>query len=335
MEKIKTNRINGCLNLNTYFNKRLKRKFTDIEELYIKGLIEYEPTGINDKFWILSEKGDKIALYKVDAPNTDESYVELLVEEIAHIMDIPTAHYDLAMFNGKKGVISYSFLKDGISHLSGFDIIDSFYSDKLQLDEQLSSLYNIDYNNDSIDEVCYKLNNLQDIWTILEDRFQDNPNKAKIVKSIMDGFVNKLILDVVVVGVDSHCDNWEIIDEKYLAPVFDNSRALGMHTKFKNSKVNENMKIQDSELLFTVDEEKITKPLEILDYFLKISSSEYKDVFIEKVNKLKDNFKSIPLKIEERTNYPMPNYLKDHFINELGEHLEKINEVVNNKGTQK
>lgn len=335
MDEIKTNRVNGYLNLDTYFYKRLKRRYIDLEDLYINGLIEYEPTGLSDKFWILSKTGERIALYKTDIPDNDESYIELLVEEIAKVMEIPTAHYDLAMFDNKRGVISYNFVKGENTHLSGFDIISDFYSKKLEFDEEISSLYNIDYINDSIEEVSYKLNNLQDVWTILEDRFKDDPNKSKIVKSIMDGLVNKLLLDVVVVGVDSHCDNWEIIDDEYPAPVFDNSRAIGMFRKLNNRNIDENKKIEDNKLLFTVDNGNIRKPLEVLSYFLKISSSNYKTDIQDKVNRLQDNINIIPLIIEKRTSAPMPEYLKNYFITNMSNHLENINRVINNKETKK
>lgn len=326
MEEIKTNRINGFLSLNHYFFEKLGREFIDLEDLYINGLIEYEVDGLSDKFWILSDSGERIALYKEEVSGDNGAYTELLVEEIAHIMDIPAAHYDLAMFGVKKGVISYNFLKNANSNYSGFDVISEFYENKLENDPELSSLYNIDYNNDTIDDVCDKLNNLQDIWCILEERFKDEPNKTKKVKNIMEGLVNKLMLDVVVGSFDSHCDNWKIVDDKSVSPVFDNSRSLGLQAKYMKTNG-----IKDSTLLFTVDNENINKPLEVLNYFIKISSSEYKDMFVEKVNKLKDNYENIPSVIEKRTECSMPENLKQHFLTIMTEHLESINQVVNSK----
>ena len=335
MSEIKTNRINGYLNLNHYFFKRLGREFVDLEDLYINGLIEYEPEGISNKFWILSDEGEKIALYKQNIPNSYEAYAELLVEEIANIMDIPTAHYDLAMFNGNYGVISYSFTKGTSVDYSGFEVISEFYAMNLEDDPELSELYNIDYVNDNIDDVCDKLNNLQDIWSILENRFKDDPNKDKIVKTIMDGLVSKLMLDIIVVGIDSHCDNWKIIDDEHFAPVFDNSRSLGIYAKFRGSNVTNDRRLEDYKLLLTVDDEKINKPLEVLKYFLKISSSEYRDIFVEKINKLKTNFDSIPLKIEERTNSLMPVDLKNYFVTNMSEYLEKVSAIASVKESKK
>jgi len=335
MKEIKTDRFRGYLNLDSYFIKKLGREFIDLEDLFINGLIDYEPDGISEKFWILSPSGDRVALYKSEIPGSYESYVELLVEEVAKVMQIPAAHYDLAMFNGGKGVISYNYLKNNSVDYSGFDVISEFYEKNLQDDKELSSLYNIDYVNDSIDDVCDKLNNLQDIWCILEERFANAPNKREIVKSIMDGLVDKLMLDVITVAIDSHTDNWKIVDDKYSSPVFDNSRSLGIFTKYKKTQVNEDKKFEDSEMLLTVDNENINKPLEVLEYFLKISSSEYKERFIEKLNNVKENIDVIPTRIEERTNASMPEHLKNHFITNMNEYLEKVSQIANDKGTIK
>ena len=327
MEEIKTNRIRGYLDLDSYFRKHMDTFFYDLEDLHNKGLIEYEQSGISEKFWILSpHDGSRIVLYKDEELKSYGSYIELLVEEMAKIMEIPCAHYDLATFDGWKGVISYNFLKED-NNYSGFDVISMFYESKLAENPELCELYNIDYEKDSIDDVSFKLNNLQDIWCILEDRYKEHPDKQMIVETIMNGLVDKLILDVVAVGVDSHVDNWIITSDNELSPAFDNSRALGITTKFKGLMDNNTM-LQDDKLLLTVDNENIDKPLEVLEYFLKISSSEYNDRVIDKISKLEGNINSIPTKIEERTEHCMPQLLKTYFISCMTEHLDKINEII-------
>ena len=64
MEEIKIDRFRGYLELDSYFIEKLGREFIDLEDLFINGLIDYEPDGISDKFWILSSDGDRVALYK-------------------------------------------------------------------------------------------------------------------------------------------------------------------------------------------------------------------------------------------------------------------------------
>ncbi len=71
-----------------------------------------EPLGTKEKFW----NHDGSILFKVGRENTLENCSEKIACEIANLIDLPTVHYDLAVYkNGdeKLGVVSKNFLKDG------------------------------------------------------------------------------------------------------------------------------------------------------------------------------------------------------------------------------
>lgn len=337
IQEIDTKRVNGWLDLDSYFVNRLGRNFTDREDLFNERLIDIENGGRSNKFWILSEDKEKIALFKEQlSVDSDESYAELISEEISKILGMPTAHYDLATFNGEKGVISYNFIKKEDSYYSGFDIITDFYEQKLENNSELSELYGIDYYRNDIDDVLDKLNNLEDVWIILEEKYKGFHDKERIVSRIVNGLVDKLIFDILTVNVDDHCDNWGELDSledgRILAPQFDNARIINLHKNIFIEKTNSKETLQDKELVFTVDNSKIRKPLEVLDHFLKVSSSEYTDLVIRKVNTLKDNIDNVPSRIENRTEFPMPRYLKEYFTTTMHDHLDKVEEVIYKKG---
>jgi len=324
MEKLKLKRINGFLYLDEYFIKLLGREYKSEEDLLNNGLIEIENSGISNKFWIMSsDKNNKIALFKEQMLGSNEAYAELFAEEIAKVLNIPTAHYDLAIFNGYEGVISYNFLENKNNDYSGFDLIASFYDKKLETDEELCQLYNIDYYNDSIDEVADKLNNLEDIWIILEDKFKDNPQKTEIVFNIVNGLVDKLIFDILTINNDDHADNWKIVDNK-LSPLFDNSNIFGIRTLTTSTYD----KIKQKKLLFTVDNSYSNKPLEQLEYFLKISSSEYLDLVKDKVCNLESNIDLIPDRIEQKIEQKVPVNIRDYFINNMHIHLNNVHAIL-------
>lgn len=328
MKEIKTNRINGFLDLNSYFRKILKDKkeHYDFEYLYGKGIIDIEPSGISDKFWVLDrETGERIALFKEQRNYSYEAYSELFAEEIAKVLGIKNAHYDLAMFNTTPGVISYNFLKENESCYSGFDVISDFYDKTLEDNPELLELYNIDLTSDTIDDVVDKLNNLEDIWAILEDKYKNSHFKQQIVYRIMDKLVNKLMFDILTVNIDDHSDNWALVGSN-LSPSFDNSRILNLHRNVFDEKIIEEGFI-NKELLLTVDNSK-TKPLEVLEQFIKVSTSEYKDRFIEKVNILEQNIEYIPGIISKRTGYQIPNEISSYFIHHMYDHLDKVNSVL-------
>lgn len=336
MGELSLKRRNGWLYLDDHFRKNLGRDFLDLEDLIINGLIELEPTGRSEKFWILSNDGsEKIALFKEQAPDSNEAYAELFAEEIAKILGMRAAHYDLAMFDGKKGVISYNFLNEYDSFYAGFDMIADFYEEKLVDDERLSSLYDIDYEKDSIEDAVKKLNNLEDIWLILENKFIGNNRQAQMVSTIMDGLVDKIIFDIITINVDDHSDNWAVVDSieegKTISHQYDSARIMNLHNNILMTFFNRDKILEDKELSLTVDNTENRKPLEVLRRFLDISSSGYRDRVIGKVNILQENIDIIPALIEQRTEHNMPEYLKNYFTSTMHNHLDKINEVIYGK----
>lgn len=329
IDKLSMERKNGWLQLDDYFIKRIGREYKSLEELYENGIIESIPYGINEKFWILDERGNKVAMFKIqEIP--EYAYSELYTEEISKMLGIKTAHYDLATYLGRYGVISYNFSKDSDEIYKGFDIIADFYENKLMDIEQLSELYGIDYYEDTIEDACEKLNNLEDIWAILEDKYKNHENKQEIVSNVIDSLVDKLILDVFTVNNDDHCEQWGIVNDEYLMPNHDYERILNIREEYS---VNLNKKhVEDKQLLFTVDSTCKTKPLEVLEHFLDISSSEYKDRVRDKANILKENIDIIPSLIEKRTEHEMPLHLKNYFTNTMHEHMDRVCEIVDGKG---
>lgn len=338
MYEIVATRQNGFLNLNEYFNKVLKENsyYHDIQTLYEKGIIEIEVIGISDKFWILDYKtGDKIALYK-QQNGTYMCYAELFAEEIAKILGFENAHYDLATLNGYEGVISYNFLKDDEEYLTGYDITSEYYENFILEDEELAKMYNIDLENDTIGEIIDKLNNLDSIWSILEEKYKNDFYKREIIFNIMDKAVDKLMFDILTVNVDDHGDNWGLVGDR-LAPLFDNERILNMHRKDRKEEEEEKKDLNDKELLLTVDSEGINKPLEVLKYFLDISSYEYTERFKEKLNKLETNIEYVPLNVEKTIHKEIPSDIKEYFLNTMYDHIDNIHRVLSviDKGSKK
>ncbi len=341
MNEVNLQRKDGWLDLDKYLEEYLGRPLTQEEyndqTLLIDGLIEPNVSGNHDNYIITI--GDEKVFYKSQEFNSDEAYAELFAEEISKVLDIPTAHYDLAILRGKKGVISYNFVKEYDTYYPGTDIILDFYERNLENNAKNRKLYNIT-NRDSIEDVLDKLNNLEDIWCILEERFKEYHNKEQIVFTIVDRVVDKLIFDILTVNIDDHTENWGILDDieegKMLSPQFDNARILNLHRNILVEKFASSQKLHDKELYLTVDNSKNKKPLDVLKHFLDISSSEYRDRVIDKVVKLQEKIEVIPNIIEERTYHPMPKYLKGYFITTMNDHLQKVNEVIyDTKGKNK
>lgn len=329
-KEIDVPRERGFLSLDDYFRARLGRDFWNDQDLYDNGLIDQEDRGYGEKFWILDENKERLALFKEPINYYGyESYAELISEEVCKILGMPTAHYDLAKFNGIEGVISYNFKEEYETYKEGFDIIADYYESKLKNNKELREMYGVS-NEDEIEDITLQLNNLEDIWSILEEKYKDHPSKRYIVSKIVNGLVDKMIFDVMMVNIDDHCENWGQLDRE-LAPQFDNSRILKLYDTTVSLSFLDKGNLEDELLNLTVDSTSSRKPLDVLSRFLYVSSKEYTDLVKEKISTLKENLDEVPLRISQRTKYPMPPALSNYFTTTMNKHLGKMIDIVEGK----
>jgi len=73
---------------------------------------DLEPLGTKPKFWFRNEAGDW-CLFKEARPNTGEDWAEKIACELARLLRLPHAEYDLAEWRGRSGVVCQSFVPDG------------------------------------------------------------------------------------------------------------------------------------------------------------------------------------------------------------------------------
>ncbi len=322
-------REKGFLNINSYFSNILGRECDDLDELYELGLIDIETSGISNKFWITDPiTKNHLVLFKQTHMNNDY-YYELFSEEISKLMGMETAHYDLAKFNGELGVISYNYKDPLDKSYSGTQIISDFYQKKLEDDLLLSKLYDIDYYKDNQDEATYKLNNLESIWSILEERYQNNPLRQKIVYQIMDKLVDILIFDCLTSHSDRHSDNWSIVEKEdgnISLPQYDTNMIFGSNDYHDYT----------LELIASNKRSKVGfNAMQVLDDFLKISDQSYLERCSEKIKILENNYRLIPQMIEERIEYSIPLAVKEDFYDHCFNNIRNAKGVLKNYNKNK
>ena len=66
--------------------------------------------------------------------NALDLYSELIAEELAKDFNIPSAHYDLAVYNEKTGVISKNVISDDDNYISMRKILINHYKDSCIVD---------------------------------------------------------------------------------------------------------------------------------------------------------------------------------------------------------
>lgn len=236
---------------------------------------------------------DNDTYYFKEVPNR-ELIMELISKSIAFILGIPYLKESIAILNDKYGLLNQSYLKES-------DIVYNLYS--------LMQDYFYKYNDEE-ELLDYKrlvsINNLEDIWSALEDRYKNN----EIVKNIMDGITNIFIFDLLIGESDRTLRNIEIIESGNivtLAPLYDTSSILS-----------------DKNTALGVDKDDYLKSdLDKLNKFIENSDYSYKEKFYSYLNTL--DFIGIEI-IIEKTEKENGIVIDDNLKKEI---ITKFNERIN------
>ena len=84
-----------------------------------------EQLGSKPKFWFRMQGDDQPWLFKFTRENTGEDWSEKVASELAHLLEIPAARVELAMFMGKRGSASRSFVvtTQGFGLIHGSEVL--------------------------------------------------------------------------------------------------------------------------------------------------------------------------------------------------------------------
>lgn len=225
-------------------------------------------------------------------------YNELVAEELLKDFGISCVSYDLAVCSGKKGNISKTFKKEKAIYIDGEEILSNFWSN---------------------DKYIETHNNLEDIWDALEYRYDNYPNKRKIIEKLMKKIVNIFVFDIISCQYDRHSVNWQIMesdDEIDIAPLYDNEGILT--TSGKTPFIS---------LTITDQERGILWPE--INEFQAVSSEDYINLIKDKIWIISDeNLESVFKKIEDKTGYPMPKHIKEYYLKGYQGHRKRLEKII-------
>lgn len=166
--------------------------------------------GRKEKIWL--QKDEKKYLFKCGTSNY-EIYAELIAAELARQCGFETAEYELAIYNGKSGVVTPSFLKFGEIMISG----DKYLSNAKEI--AIENNINLNFNE----------NNIENIMNAFA--FQD-PNSD--ISELMLALMKIFCFDLVIMESDRNKTNWSIIrsgnGKVRIAPIYDCSTMARMNT---------------------------------------------------------------------------------------------------------
>lgn len=184
---------------------------------------DIEQLGTKEKFWFYgSNNTQESYLFKYSRENTGEHWSEKCAAELCHLLHIPHASYDLAIYNNRFGVITKNIIPPGFRMVMGNEVLHSStidYPQPLEADEKpvrvrehtvIRVLGCLDKKSIQPPPSCYHLSGL---------------NAA-------DVFCGYLMLDTLISNQDRHHENWAIMlnndtGDQFLCPTYDHAASLG------------------------------------------------------------------------------------------------------------
>ena len=255
---------------------------------------------------IYNFKMDNDTYYFKEVPNR-ELLMEMISKSIAFLLGIPYLEESIAILNDKYGLLSESYLKDDDKSYNLHSLIENYFCE----------------NNDEEELLDYRklasLNNLEDIWFALEDRYEDK----NIVKNLMDGITNIFMFDLLIGESDRTLRNIEIIESDNgitLAPLYDTSSILS-----------------DKSTALGVDEDDYLKSdIDKLDKFLESSDTSSKEKFycyLETLDSI--GIEKIIEETERENDFVMDNDLKEEIITKFNNRINMFKEHEKRVGISK
>lgn len=237
-----------------------------------------EQMGTKRKFWFHHPEFG-LCLFKLARPGTGEDWSEKVACEVAGLLGIPHAHYEMAEWNEEPGSLSASMLSAGESLIHGNELI-----------AQLAAEYP---HPDDAPRFRNSSHTLSLVLKTIEQSGAEPPTTADLppgVDTAVDVFAGFLLLDALIGNTDRHHENWGVIENFsiegqefflsiHLAPTYDHASCLGrnepdirreerLHTRDRGNTVEAYAERCDSALYMNPTDR---KPLRTLDAFREVS----------------------------------------------------------------
>lgn len=194
-----------------------KYKIYDISLYQNDGI---ESLGTKHKFWYLDIEQKQWFLFKSIQSKGymryGEDWAEKIACELAKLLNLPHAHYELAFHSEERGVISTKFISDdkGEQLVLGNELLRPF----------------VGGSNDDNPNLQY----IEDVYEVMTKNIKYKPIGFKSdvdIKTASEFFVGYLMFDVLISNQDRHNENWGCIvtnkGKKHLAPSYDHGASLG------------------------------------------------------------------------------------------------------------
>ena len=178
-----------------------------------------EQQGTKTKYWVSLKDDKQKMLFKIGRVNTGENWSEKVTCELAELLGLPHAHYDLAVWKAQKGIISKNFVPDDGRLITGNELLSEIHH-TYRADSRYKA------HDHTIRRIIAYLGN-SDIELPLNWQVP-----TPIIENVLDVFLGYLLFDAWIANQDRHHENWGVLsyeDKIYLAPTYDHAASLGQN----------------------------------------------------------------------------------------------------------
>lgn len=179
---------------------------------------QLEQLGTKGKFWFRDEKDSRV-LFKIGRPGTGENWAEKVCCEIARLLGLPHAEYDLARCGERQGVASPSIVPEFGRLILGNELLAKVFGPE---------------HYDPVADYRDSQHTLRRVVAVLRNPAVTVPFGWPCpweICSAEDVFAGYLLLDALVGNQDRHHENWALVSsQEYdltLAHTFDHASSLG------------------------------------------------------------------------------------------------------------
>lgn len=172
-----------------------------------------EGSGRSEKIWLQNPDTGQIGLFKFKKDiDTTDNISECIAYDLACILGIPCAKFEVGMYEGREGSMSYNILKNPdqilVEGIHFIMLMYPKYNPELFIDTMTSNRYSIEMIKKAI------------------ERFVP-----------IDDLLKMLMFDYLIGNSDRHQNNWAILIENgkmQWSPLYDNSSSLCAYISEKN-----------------------------------------------------------------------------------------------------
>ncbi len=187
---------------------------------------QYEQLGTKFKFWFNSKLGIQ-ELFKEGRLDTGENWAEKVACELCALLDLPHATYELAIWKGRRGVITPSFVPPEAFLVHGNELL-------------AKTIRNYPHGK----MFGAKEYSLKAVLAIMKAPVFKLPRTWKPFAGFslpLDVFIGYLMLDAWIANQDRHHENWGFLafpgEGVFLAPTYDHASGLGRNETDESRKL--------------------------------------------------------------------------------------------------